>query len=438
MVDNGKFSESVFKVIKSFGHNVQLFDTGGASAVDPKEARRFYIKNLNTMINFEDMESPRELKVNIGKGTEVQDIRPMLDTLRTLANKNIIEYTLRTFGKSLEPKDFSYQAKAKPVKESMSRLAGSKRKSYQTLENARLIITHRKDVNEEKRGSRSRNIHSIYVECDGCGRQQFPSTNLAAARAMLQHKRHNGQMDDAIGEHIISLANEFSSLREFANWSRKNSLISEDTAEILEGVKARLKAIRETFKQLKGTKGYRAYAENFSGLKYDVDEDLVNEIRNQFTVKLFDETVAEALPHVAGIVTEISDKQRRTDVLKKLVNKVTTSTVTTDVPLDSSDPDHPDNMKFSNPTAKASIMAGYLARFVTDDEVSNLLGQLSDDIHDMDAKEQNMAAKALLYIMKSSKVREATHVPTIALDSKEVDSIEQVMESLDNVAFFLN
>ena len=77
MVDNGKFTEKVFKVIKSFGHNVQLFDTGGANVVDPKEARRFYIKNLNTMVNFEDMESPRELKVNIGKGTEVEDVRTM-------------------------------------------------------------------------------------------------------------------------------------------------------------------------------------------------------------------------------------------------------------------------------------------------------------------------------------------------------------------------
>ena len=437
MVDNGKFTEKVFKVIKSFGHNVQLFDAGGANVVDPKEARRFYIKNLNTMVNFEDMESPRELKVNIGKGTEVEDVRTMLDTLRTLANKNIIEYTLRTFGKHLEPKDFSYQAKANQVKESMSRLTGSKRKSYHTLENARLIITHRKDVNEEKRGSRSRNIHTIYVEANG-SREKFPSKNLPAARAMLQHVRHTGSMDDAVGEHIINLTKEFASLREFAKWTKSNSLISEDTAEILEGVKARLKAIRETFKQLKGTKGYRAFTETFTGLSYDVDETLVSDIRDQFTVRLFDERVADALPHVANIVTEISDNQRRTDVLKKLVNKVTTSTVTTDVPLDSSDPDHPDNMKFSNPTAKASIMAGYLARFVTDDEVSNLLGQLSDDIHDMDAKEQNMAAKALLYIMKSSKVREATHVPTIALDSKEVDSIEQVMESLDNVAFFLN
>lgn len=437
MVDNSKFSEKVFKVIKSFGYNVQLFDAGGASAVDPKEARRFYIKDLNTMVNYEDQESPRELKVNIGKGTEVSDIRSMLDTLRTLANKSIIEYTLRTFGKHLEPKDFSYQAKTTQVKESMSRLSGSKRKSYQTLENARLIIQHRKDVNEEKRGARSRNIHKIYVEANG-SREQFPLNNLAAARAMLQHIRHTGEMNDALGEHIISLAKEFSSLREFANWTKQNSLVSEDTGEILDGVKERMKAIRETFKQLKGTKGYRAFTETFTGLKYDVDEELVSDIRDQFTVKLFDEKLADALPHVANIVTEISDKQRRTDVLKQLVNKVTKSTVTTNVAIDTSDPDHPDNMKFSNPVSKAAFMAGYLARLITDDEVSNLLGQLSDDIHDMDSKEQNMAAKALMYIIKSSKVREATYVPTIALDSAEVEGIEQVMESLDGIQFFLN
>lgn len=422
-VSASALANDIFKVTKSFGHTVQLFTTAGASEVDPENARRFYIKDINTMITIEDEESPFEVKVNIGKGIEVKDIRDMLDTLRTVANKSLAEYTLRTFGKHLEPKDFAYQAKASAkVSESISKAYGTKKSSYQALENARLVIKHRVAVDEEKRGSRSRNIKAIYVEADK-ERTLLPHTNLSAARATLQHVKQGGNLVDEIAEHINALVSEQANLYKFSKYAKQHSLVSEDTAEVYDSVKERMKAIRKTFKQLSGTKGYKAYTENYANEANEIDDNLVSDLRDQFTVRLFDETVADALPHVAQLVNENSAKKRRTEALHNLINKVTSSqSITLRNALDTTDPSYPANMNFSSPTAEASITAGYLASYIADDELANMLGQLSDDIHELSAKEQTVAIKAVQYVFKKANVTESVQSEAVCEATQDIEN----------------
>ena len=50
------------------------------------------------------------------------------------------------------------------IDEGISPAYGTSKSSYQKLESAKLIIKHTKPVNEESRGSRSRNINAIYIE----------------------------------------------------------------------------------------------------------------------------------------------------------------------------------------------------------------------------------------------------------------------------------
>lgn len=435
-----KLGEQIFKVLKGHGLSLELFTDDGKSTVDPMEAKRFYNSEQKIMVNLESVDEKYELKVNLGKSTDVNSIRKLLDNLRNLANRNIVEYTLRTFGKDIEPKDFAFQAKRNSemnVRESFSKPYGSSKSSYQALENARLIIKHKKHVDEEVRGSRSRNIHSLFIENAEGERYKFPSTNLSAARAMLRHIKEGGNPYDELGAHIISLSEEFAQLQKFRSYAKKNSLVSEDTADVVEGVSNRLDKIKKEFKSLSGTKGYKVYSENFEANAVALEEEGVDDLRNQFTVRTFDENVAEALPHVARVVREIATDKDRVGRLRALIDKVTKGgEITLRKPLDPNDPDNPENKRFANDVAKLAAFSGYFGKYVMDDELSNMLGQLGIDIHDMKPQEQLTASKLLTYIKKSAKVKNPKESSADA-GQQAVQQIEETFSKYEPEKFLL-
>ena len=435
-----KLGEQIFKVLKGHGLTLELFTNDGKSTVDPLEAKRFYNGENKIMVNLESNDEKYELKVNLGKSTDVDSIRKLLDNLRNLANRNIVEYTLRTFGKDIEPKDFAYQAKKDSemtVQESFSKPYGSSKSSYQALENARLIIKHKKHVDEEVRGSRSRNIHSLFIENAEGERYKFPVNNLSAARAMLRHIKEGGNPYDELGAHIISLSEEFAQLQKFRNYARKNSLVSEDTAEVVEGVSNRLDKIKKEFKSLGGTKGYKVYSENFETKTIPLEEEGLDSLRDQFTVRNFDENVADALPHVARIVKEIATDKDRVTRLRALIDKVTKGgEITLRKPLDPNDPDNPENRRYANDVAKLGAFSGFLSNYVMDDEISNMLSQLGVDIHEMKPQEQLTAAKLLTYMKKSAKVKNPKEA-SVDATATTVEKIEESFSKYDPELFLL-
>ncbi len=106
-------SEQLFKIIKGSGYNVILFTDDGQKTVEPAEARRFYAKDIQMMVNFVADEKTTEFIVNLSAGTDIEEIRGMLDRIRKLAVRYIVEYTVKTFGKTIGPKDFAFMAKNK-------------------------------------------------------------------------------------------------------------------------------------------------------------------------------------------------------------------------------------------------------------------------------------------------------------------------------------
>lgn len=439
-VNLDQISEQLFKIIKGHGLAVELFTNDGKNTVDPREARRYYNSENKIMVNLDNTNEVNVLKVSLGKSTDLNSIKEFLNSLKSLATRNIIEYKLRTFGKDIEPKDFAYQAKKDnemKVQESFSKPYGSSKSSYQTLENARLIIKHKKHVDEEVRGSRSRNIHSLFIENSEGERYKFPSNNLSAARAMLRHIKEGGNPYDELGGHIISLSEEFAQLSKFRNYAKKNSLVSEDTADVVESVSNRLNKIKKEFKSLSGTKGYKVYSENFETKKVSLEEEGLDSLRDQFTVRSFDENVADALPHVARVVREINEKTGRTQRLKALIDKVTSGAdLAVRNGMDSNDPDNPENMRFGNPVAKAAAFSGFLSKYVMDDELSNMLGQLGVDIHDMEPKEQLVAVKVLTYIKNNAKVKNPKE-STVDAEANTVQQIEEAFSKYDPEDFLL-
>jgi hypothetical protein len=254
---------------------------------------------------------------------------------------------------------------------------------------------------------------------------------------MLRHIKEGGNPYDDLGSHIISLSEEFAQLQKFRNYAKKNSLVSEDTADVVEGVSDRLSKIKKEFKSLSGTKGYKVYSENFESKAVSLEEEGVDDLRDKFTVRSFDENVAEALPHVARVVKEIATDKDRVARLRNLIDKVTQgSGITLRKPLDPNDPDNPENKRFANDVAKLAAFSGYLSNYVMDDEVSNMLSQLGVDIHDMKPQEQLTAAKLLTYMRKSAKVKNPKESSADA-GHKAVQQIEECFSKYEPEKFLL-
>lgn len=433
MISSETVAERIFKILKGNGMTLELFTDEGQSTVDPQQARRFYVPQHFLMVNLDETDSKREIKVSISAGTQVEDIRDTLQQVKNLANRSIIEYTLKQYTKNIEPKDFDYQAqKARdmnnPVTEAISAAYGSTKSSYQTLESAKLIIKHNKSVNEEQRGSRSRNISAIYIENADGERYKLPSNNLAGGRAMLRHVKEGGTPYDAFGEHIIEQCNELKKLKEFKRYSEKNGLVNENTNEIVEAVVNRISNIRETLNKLKGSKSYSAALGAFSNESEQLEETDFSDIKNKFTVQFFDENVEGALPYVQALVKEMQQVKERDDFanetltsLINLIDKKQSVNLQKGIEL-KSDPENPMNNDMLKGAPMQSQLGAIMEYFATvlggeETDLSVLLARSSDVIDNVkDRAMLSKTAKALAALLPKMKaqasekaVREATH-----------------------------
>jgi len=414
MLSSETVAEKIFKILKGNGHNLKLYTDEGADTVDPSAARRFFLNDTGTMVSLDETENRREIKVSLGQGVEHADLKDTLYQVKNLANRSIIEYTLKQYSKNIEPKDFDYQAQKvrdmNQVNEAIGAAYGSTKSSYQKLESARLVIKHNKPVNEEQRGSRSRNIQAIYIENAEGERYRFPSNNLAGGRAMLRHVKEGGTPYDDFGKHIVEQCNELKKLKEFKRYSEKNGLVNEDTADIVEAVVGRIVSIRETLDKMKGSRSYAAMLEAFESKDEQLDEDDFSDVKNKFTVSYFDENVEGALPYVQALVKEMQAvREHNTKVQETISNLVSVVENSDTVWMKEGtdlvgDPDNPMNHTFEDSSARAQLGAvmEYIANVLEENEstLSNLLSEASklvDSIND-DAM-LGKSAKAIASLM---------------------------------------
>ena len=149
MISSERVSDNIFKILKGNGYALKLFTDEGESTVDPATARRFYIQELGAMVNLDETDSKREMRVSINQNTNVDQLKGTLGQLKNLANQSVIEYTLKSFSKEITPKDQDYQAQKvrdMKIEEGISPAYGTSKSSYQQLESAKLIIKHTKPV----------------------------------------------------------------------------------------------------------------------------------------------------------------------------------------------------------------------------------------------------------------------------------------------------
>jgi len=326
MVNYSKIADKIFQIVKGYDHQPLMYNDRGDEISNPEEARKFFIKDPNYMVSLDESEDTIRFIRN--SNIPLEELESLMKHIKQLAQSYMLKTHINVFGKTISPREFSYEVEKvrgreenksdvlestvetietiiTPVAEaSLSRLHGSKKTSYQTLESVRLVIRHRQAVDEERHGARSRAIHSIFLETNG-ERFRFPHNHLPGARAMARHIYEGGEMSDNIGQYIVNQTGNFIKLREFYRYARSNKLINEGSEDIVKVVRENISQIRDTLGKLSGAKSYSRVKEEVESQEECAEEEKSDDsLVDMFTVKKFDEKIGEILPLVNKLVTE--------------------------------------------------------------------------------------------------------------------------------------
>ena len=298
----------------------------------------------------------------------------------------------------------------KSVMEGYSPATGSMKTSYiQLPENTKLIIKHTKGVNEEVRGSRSRNIKALFIENSAGERFRFPHKYLQGAKAMANHVSKGGTPYDEIGESIVNLCTEVAQCTQFLRHVRTNKLTNEGNENIVETVKQKLKEFKNTVKSLQTSRGYNNYQVPTTAIVEEKDKESVD-LTDKFMYNTFETANMDAvLETVARIVKE---KDSMTDLTKSNMNRLYDMIKNKEdfkLNIDPNDPEHPDNedpIKYSGGNgamAKLVSHLSFLAMNSKNDEVFNLLSQISGEMYSLPKEHVILLAKIAKYLDKNNK-----------------------------------
>jgi hypothetical protein len=313
--DRESVATEVHGYLQSFGWAVQCFrdpdpeeDDGGVefsdpSQLDPKDANRFVVVKPEVSVNINGQDGKLELE---SAGDMFN--HPLHKMLKNLANKTPgldFDYSLKNRSiraKSQEHEDIPMAE----IAEGLGAMSGSARTSYQPLESVKIIVKHRKPVNEESRGSRSRNIHSIFIQ-SGEERFRLKENSLGAARAMARHVASGGAVYDSVGEQIQEMAKERRQLQDFVRYVSRSGLINETNQQYVEVAQENIQNIARTLTQLTGAKTYATAVENMSQWS---NTELLNDsvdLSAEFAEFKIDERVTQAVDSLKRAISRKSN-----------------------------------------------------------------------------------------------------------------------------------
>lgn len=319
-----QLAEEIFDTLKGNGKILSLFDKDGNRVFAPTKARRVFCQPDKMMITLDENGEDSQVKMYLSQSSSLKSLQKLISTIRNICTRYNVLFNVRKFGRDLCPKDFAYQSL--PVSESvMESLYGSMKTSYQKIGSTRLVIRHTVPVNEEKRGSRSRKIKSIFIETKDGEKFNAP-VNLRAARALAYHTSMGGNPYDDLGMIIKDLANESKSLSQACR-HMKHSL-SEDAYGIVNFSKIRMDEIKGILSALSKPKKYigmKEALEKDTGL--DESEDDFESVSN--TMKsIFEDNdmITEYIPYLAKVFIKENGKTNSIilsdDTTKKSLNDV--------------------------------------------------------------------------------------------------------------------
>lgn len=315
-----KISSALFDKIRSRFDSVNIGDDKAQQITDPEQARFFnfdYVsadgKNFgNVTISFIDENS---LKIyygsNITDSLDEAQSKEWFDFLRDLKNfarRNMLTFDTRDINRSnLDLKDIRQQAGSDATfnKDELAisegRLYGmgnNKRVSFGDVGTHKIIIKHRDQINPEKRGDRARQIEHVFIETPVGERFLLDYTNLHGARAVANHLRHGGRFGDEGSELINQMVKEMASMKHFVRSMRNRTFEDAETTGMVEAAMHRYNEVKENLKKFQGRQGQELLMDMLAD-SHDVEQEIdIDELRERFVKKIYDDRFNEALPYV--------------------------------------------------------------------------------------------------------------------------------------------
>ena len=315
-----KISAALFDKIRSRFDSVNIGDDKAQRVSDPEQARFFnfdYVsddgKNFgNVTISLIDENS---LKIyygsNITDGLDEIQSKEWFGFLRELKNfarRNMLTFDTRDINRSnLDLKDIRQQAGADATfnKDELAisegRLYGmgnNKRVSFGDVGTHKIIIKHKDQINPEKRGDRARQIEHVFIETPVGERFLLDYTNLHGARAVANHLRHGGSIGDEGSKLINEMVKEMASMKHFVRSMRNRTFEDAETTGMVEAAMHRYNEVKENLKKFQGRRGQELLMDMLAD-SYDANQEVdIDELRERFVKKIYDDRFNEALPYV--------------------------------------------------------------------------------------------------------------------------------------------
>ena len=310
----------------------------------------------------------------------------------------------------------SVESQWEKIDEGFSSMSGSTKTSYQGLDNVKLVIRHKKEVNEEIRGSRSRNISSIFVQ-RGDERFKMAENNLKAARAMARHVKNGGEPFDTVGNAINEMAVEQRKLREFVRYVKKSGLVNEENESYVNLAMENINYISTAFTKLAGVKSYATAVEDVTDRRNaEILQDDID-LESKFTETHFDDRVANVMDSIKSAMS------RKTAFENYIDNAVTIETFANLKNMLSED----DGMEFSTPHAKLGYQVSQMSNSVSDSRLGNYLTGISKKLYSGDRMSQHEYTTIKSCLLGAHKTQSA---PTSVAESVE-EQYEKFIEQFD-------
>jgi len=409
-IDYNTVADRIFDQLKGFGHDIIVFDKDGRQTANGNKGRSFYSKDQKFTIILD--EKNNIIQIKYGETTDRQKLKRLEQTVRNgIAKKFIINVDLIPYtGKEIELKDVENMAK---VQESLSPTMGSTKTSYQQTEGAKLIIRHNTAVNEEVRGSRSRNISALFIENAQGERFKYPHNHLTGARIMTQHVAEGGTPYDEVGQKIIGLSEERNQLSQVSKYIKSQGL-QEQAGDVQFAVTQRLS-------EIKGLLG-RYNPAKFMEDRAEADETNLEALQEKLTKNVFDESIGALLPKLNGYVKQYQQQmeaKQEFDTLKQQVEESTSIQVSALPDLDMMS-----MMVYESPTVNTTQLINLVLPVLEDEQVRVGLTRVAGYVQEgkLDAMDVENLTRS---IISKSSVKESEYKLV-----HQLNTVDQVFESV--------
>ena len=300
MINVTDVSDRIYKILKGFNYSVKMYDEKANATSNPDDARRFFASPDQIFIAiWED----KKIKVYIGSAKTIQDLKPLLNTLRKTAVNYGLGYTLSSFNRKIKPKDFSpmIQQEIMRNKEMRESMYGTTKSSYENVGSVRVIVRHSDSVKEGLIGARGRNIRAIFIETKEGERRKYPYNHMNGARAMARHM-NSGSFSDDVGTYIQSLSEELLGLSRVSQHIRRNQKVfveNEEINGIYESIRNRMEEVRHEVSKMSKKRGYPSAVANI-GVSEEKDNNAdISSLVELMNIPEDDEKMIDSLKHVA-------------------------------------------------------------------------------------------------------------------------------------------